>query len=63
MTPADYKATRQRLGMRPEQLAAALGVSRATVFRREAEGGTVSEEAARAIRSLEEERKQTAKEP
>lgn len=52
MTAAEYKATRERLGMTQAALAVALDVSRKTINEREA-GGTITREAAMALELLE----------
>ncbi len=52
MTATQYKAIRIQLGLSQAGLAALLGVSRATINAREAGRTPITEEAARAIRSL-----------
>jgi DNA-binding XRE family transcriptional regulator len=52
MSPAEYKATRERLGMTQAALAGALDVSRKAINEREA-GGTITREAAMALELLE----------
>jgi DNA-binding XRE family transcriptional regulator len=52
MTVAEYKATRERLGMTQAALAVALDVSRKAINEREA-GGTITREAAMALELLE----------
>jgi DNA-binding XRE family transcriptional regulator len=52
MTAAEYKATRERLGMTQAALAEALGVSRKAINQRE-QGGTITQEAAMALELLE----------
>jgi DNA-binding XRE family transcriptional regulator len=52
MSPDEYKATRQRLGMTQAALAVALDVSRKAINEREA-GGTITREAAMALELLE----------
>ncbi len=51
MNAAEYKATRERLGMTQAALAVALGVSRKAINEREA-GGTITREAAMALELL-----------
>ena len=51
MTPADYKATRTRLGTQAE-VAALLGVARGTVARRETGALPITTEAALALDAL-----------
>lgn len=51
MTPADYKAARDRLGLTQEQLAKRVGVSVRTIASREA-GGPITREAEIAIRAI-----------
>jgi DNA-binding XRE family transcriptional regulator len=51
MTPAEYKATRERLGTQAE-VAAMLGVNRVTVAKRESGTMTLTNEAVLAIQSL-----------
>jgi DNA-binding XRE family transcriptional regulator len=51
MSPAEYKATRERLGMTQSALAVALDVSRKAINQRE-QGGTITREAAMAIELL-----------
>ena len=52
MTPQEYKTARRELGLTQGQLAEVLGVTRATVNRRESAGGTVTAEAGLAIAAL-----------
>ena len=52
MTPAEYKALREKLGLTQAGLAALLGVTRKTVNSRETGAVRITEEAALAIRSL-----------
>lgn len=52
MTPDEYKALREKLGLTQAGLAARLGVTRKTVNRREAGEATITTEAELAIRSL-----------
>ncbi len=52
MDAAEYKATRERLGMTQAALAVALDVSRKAINEREA-GGTITREAAMALELLE----------
>lgn len=52
MSPAEYKATRERLGMTQAALAVALDVSRKAINKREA-GGSITREAAMALELLE----------
>jgi DNA-binding XRE family transcriptional regulator len=52
MSPAEYKATRERLGMTQAALADALDVSRKAINQRE-QGGTITREAAMALELLE----------
>jgi DNA-binding XRE family transcriptional regulator len=52
MTAAEYKATRERLGMTQAALAESLGVSRKAINQRE-QGGTITREAAMALELLE----------
>lgn len=52
MTPADYKAARERLGLTQKALAALLGVTRATINAREAERVRITKEAELAIQAL-----------
>lgn len=52
MTPAEYKALREKLGLTQAELAARLGVTRKTVNSRERSPKRISAEAAMAIRSL-----------
>ncbi len=51
MSPAEYKATRERLGMTQAALAVALDVSRKAINQRE-QGGTITREAAMALELL-----------
>ena len=51
MSPAQYKAKREQLGLTQAGLAAVLGVTRKTINARE-NGAKITEEAALAIRSL-----------
>ena len=51
MSPAEYKATRERLGMTQAALADALDVSRNAINQRE-QGGTITREAAMALELL-----------
>ena len=51
MTSQEYKTARRELGMTQRQLAV-LGVTRATVNRRESAGGTVTTEAELAMAAL-----------
>lgn len=51
MSPAEYKATRERLGMTQAALADALDVSRKAINQRE-QGGTITREAAMALELL-----------
>jgi len=51
MKPAEYKATRERLGIQAE-VASLLGVNRVTVAKRENGTMTITNEAALAIQSL-----------
>lgn len=51
MTPAEYKALREKLGTQKEA-AEMLGVTRETVARREMAGGKIPREAQIAIRAL-----------
>ena len=48
MSPAEYKATRERLGLTQAALAEALDVSRKAINQRE-QGGTITREAAMAL--------------
>lgn len=57
MTPADYKAAREALGLTQAQLAERLGVTRATINAREAGRTPITEEASLAIRALRPKRK------
>ena len=57
MTPAQYKTHRQKLGLNQSELAAALGITRKTVNRREAGAATITIEAQLAIRSLQKTKK------
>jgi DNA-binding XRE family transcriptional regulator len=52
MTATQYKTIRIQLGLSQAGLAALLGVTRATINAREAGRTPITEEAARAIRSL-----------
>jgi DNA-binding XRE family transcriptional regulator len=52
MNSTGYKATRKRLGMTQDALAAALDVSRKAIIEREA-GGTIKRESAMALELLE----------
>lgn len=52
MSPAEYKATRERLGMTQAALAVALDVSRKAINQRE-QGGTITREASMALELLE----------
>lgn len=52
MTPTEYKAIREKLGLTQAGLAARLGVTRKTVNSRETGATRITEEAALAIRSL-----------
>jgi len=52
MTSAEYKATRERMGMTQAALAIALDVSRKAINQRE-QGGTITREAAMALELLE----------
>jgi DNA-binding XRE family transcriptional regulator len=51
MSPEEYKATRERLGMTQAALAVALDVSRKAINQRE-QGGTITREAAMALEFL-----------
>ena len=51
MSPAEYKATRERLGMTQAALAVALDVSRKAINQRE-QGGTITREAAMVLELL-----------
>ena len=51
MTPAEYKALREKLGLTQDGLASRLGVTRKTINARE-NGAKITEEAALAIQSL-----------
>lgn len=51
MTAPEYKAQREKLGLTQAELASRLGVTRKTINARE-NGAKITEEAARAIRSL-----------
>jgi DNA-binding XRE family transcriptional regulator len=51
MTSTDYKAIREKLGLTQAALAEKLGVTKRTIISRE-NGGTITHEAAIAIRSL-----------
>jgi transcriptional regulator with XRE-family HTH domain len=53
MTPADYKAARERLGLTQEQLAELVGVTVRTIASRESGQHAVSREAEIAIRAIE----------
>lgn len=57
MTPAEYKALREKLGTQ-KAVADLLGVTRETVARREQEGGKINREAELAIRALKKGRRQ-----
>jgi DNA-binding XRE family transcriptional regulator len=52
MTSQEYKTARRELGLTQRQLAEVLGVTRATVNRRESAGGTVTTEAELAMAAL-----------
>lgn len=52
MSPADYKALRDKLGLTQAGLAARLGVSRKTVNARETGATRITEESALAIQAL-----------
>jgi len=52
MTPGEYKALREKLGLTQAGLAALLGVTRKTVNSRETGAVRITEEAALAIRAL-----------
>jgi DNA-binding XRE family transcriptional regulator len=52
MTPDEYKAHREKLGITQAELAARLGVTRKTINRREAGDATITTEAELSIRSL-----------
>lgn len=52
MSPAEYKAQREKLGLTQAGLAAMLGIPREAVVRREAGTQRITEEAAIALRSL-----------
>jgi DNA-binding XRE family transcriptional regulator len=52
MTPTEYKTIREQLGFTQADLAARLGVSRKTINARETGKVAISEEAARAIKTL-----------
>ena len=52
MSPADYKAHREKLGLTQAGLAALLGRPREAIVRREAGTQRITEEAAIALRSL-----------
>jgi DNA-binding XRE family transcriptional regulator len=52
MTPPEYKATRERLGMTQAALAVALDVSRKAINEREG-GGVIKREVAMALELLE----------
>ena len=51
MTPAEYKAAREKLGLTQVELASRLGVSRRTIINRE-QGRLITREAALAIKAL-----------
>ena len=51
MSPAEYKATRERMGMTQAALAIALDVSRKAINQRE-QGGTITREASMALELL-----------
>lgn len=57
MTPTDYKAAREKLGLTQAGLAALLGVTRATINSREAGRTPITAEAALAIGALKPKRK------
>ena len=52
MSPADYKATREKLGLTQARLAARLGLPRTAIVKREAGDQRITEEAALALRAL-----------
>ena len=52
MTPATYRNRREKLNLTQRQLAALVGVSRATINRRERGHEAIDAEAALAIRAL-----------
>ena len=52
MSPAEYKATREKLGLTQAGLAALLGLAREAIVRREAGTQRITEEAAIALRSF-----------
>lgn len=52
MSPADYKATREKLGLTQAGLAARLGLPRTAIVKREAGDQRITEEAALALRAL-----------
>ena len=52
MSPAEYKKERQRCGLTQAALADLMGVPQETISRRENGKQRITEEAARAIRSL-----------
>jgi DNA-binding XRE family transcriptional regulator len=52
MTPTEYKATREKLGLTQAALGALLGVSRKTINARETSAVAISPEAAMAILTL-----------
>lgn len=60
MSPAEYKATREKLGLTQAGLAARLGLTRTAVVKREAGDQRITEEAALAIRALKPRRASSA---
>lgn len=52
MTPDEYKATREKLGLTQSGLAARLGVTRKTINARETGKTSITAEAAMAIKSI-----------
>lgn len=60
MSPADYRATRKRLGTQAE-VAALLGVARGTVARRETGAQPITQEAALALDALQARRGRSAR--
>lgn len=57
MSPADYKATREKLSLTQAGLAARFGLPRTAIVKREAGDQRITEEAALALRALASEKR------
>ena len=60
MTPEEYKATREKLGLTQAGLAARLGLPRTAVTKRESGDQRITEEAAIALRALAKTKRRTS---